>query len=412
MAETQVADPRLSMVEYVSMPKVRNDLDKVKTNVLDPEKVVRLALNAMQITPKLHECTLESMMGCLMTATGLGLEPNTPLQHAWIIPYDNWRKIENRWQTVTEAQFMIGYKGFVDLMWRADNLEALIPGAARKGDLFESYVSSDVEGGTFFKFQKELVKERGELIASFTYSQTGGSRGSGKMATVMTRDEVLKRRSRSYTYNSLVQRAADAKGKEQAKAAKKLAETPWVLWEDEMWTKTAIRTHAGYMPLTPLVMAAVAIDAAGDEGRIDMRRLGDPEHLQAVTHGETPPPEIVEGDYERVDPAMASGPPDDGAPPPAGDSGGGDDPPPADESPSGRARGRPRLTEEEKKERAAERKRAKEEAKREDEEAKRKAREEAEAAAAPQGDQGGGEETPALAAETQNDDKDGGLFAT
>ena len=56
-----------------------------------------------------------------------------------------------------------------------------------------------------------------------------------------------------------------------------------------MWTKTAIRTHAGYMPLTPLLMAAVAIDAAGEEGRIDMRRMGDPEHLAAVTHGETTP---------------------------------------------------------------------------------------------------------------------------
>ena len=196
----------------MSTPKVRNDLAKVKTDVLDPAKVVRLTLNAMQVTPNLWKCTRESMLGCMMTATGLGLEPNTPLQHAWIIPYENNRNIGGTWQKVFEAQFMIGYKGFVDLMWRADNLEALIPGA-READSFESYVSSEVDGGTFFKFQKNLKDDRGDLIAAFTYSQTGGKRGVGKMATVLTQEEVLKRRARSYTYNSLVARAASGKSK-------------------------------------------------------------------------------------------------------------------------------------------------------------------------------------------------------
>ena len=391
MAQTELTDPRLSMVEYVSLPKIRNDLAKVKTNVLDPEKVVRYTLNAMQLTPNLHKCTLESMLGCMMTATGLGLEPNTPLQHAWIIPYENNRNIDGTWQKVFEAQFMIGYKGFVDLMWRADNLEALIPGSARLHDTFESYVSSEVEGGTFFKYAKELVKDRGDLIASFTYSQTGGKRGVGKMATILTKEEVLKRRARSYTYNSLTARAANAKGKDKLRAEKKLADTPWIAWEDEMWTKTAIRTHAGYMPLTPLVMAAVAIDAAGEENRLDMQRMGDPDHLKAVTHGETSPPEIIEGDYERTDaaPAMADAPPADDGAPPAED---GEAPPAEQESEQKRTRGRPRLTEEEKKERAAERKRAKEEA-------KARQRDEAEAASQQDqkpeaGDQDG--ETPSL----------------
>ena len=341
---TQLAEARTPMLEYVSQPNVRASLAKVCTDVLSPEKVVRLSLNVMQANPALQSCSKLSMLGCMMTAAGLGLEPNTPLQHAWIIPYENNKNIGGQWQKVMEAQFMIGYRGFVDLMWRSEHLELLILGAARARDEFDSYVSSDVEGGTFFKFRKRLDGERGDLVAAFCYSQTGGKRGVGKMATVMTAEEVLKRRARSHTYNSLVQRAANAQGSAQARAQRKLDETPWVMWEDEMWTKTAIRTHAGHMPLTTQLMAAVAIDAASDEGRLDMGQLADPEHMQAVKQGETAPPEI-DGEYERVD---------DGAPSLAEEA--------HAEVTKAKGRGRPKLSKEEKARRAEERKRAKEQA--------------------------------------------------
>ena len=307
--EPQVAKERITMVEYISRPTFMQNLEKVKTKALDPDRVVRFVLNAMHTTPALHGCTLESMLSCMMTATSLGLEPNTSLEHAWIIPYENNRLIDDKWQKVLEAQFMIGYKGYINLMWRSENLESLMIGAVREHDLFDSYISSEAAGGTFFKFQKELIKPRGDLIAGFTYSETVGQHGMGRMATVLPRDEVEKRRSLSKTYQSLVRRVENAKNAgERAKAQYKLDTTPWVLWEEWMWAKSAARVHASQMPLTPLLVAASTIDTAHEQGYIDIEAMTDPETVNAVAHGETVVPRVEDRTDGQGAPALAGDP--------------------------------------------------------------------------------------------------------
>ena len=204
---------------------------------------------------------------------------------------------------------MIGYKGYINLMWRSENLDSLMIGAARENDIFDSYISSEAKGGTFFKFQKELIKPRGDLIAGFTYSETSGLRGMGRMATVLPRDEVEKRRSLSKTYQSLVRRVANATNEgARSKAQYKLDTTPWVLWEEWMWAKSAARVHASQMPLTPLLVAATTIDTAHEEGYIDIEAMTDPETVNAVAHGETVVPRVEDQADGRGAPTLADDP--------------------------------------------------------------------------------------------------------
>ena len=298
--EPQVAKARISMVDYVSQPQVMNNLDKVKTNVLDPDKVVRLTLNAMQKTPGLQGCTLESMLGAMMTATSLGLEPNTPLGHSWIIPYDNYRMVNGVWGKVLEADYMIGYKGFINLMHRSENLMLLKSGVACENDEYESYLSSECETGTFFKHQRAR-KNRGALEVAYCFTRMKGKFGHADMVTELSREDIEKIRSLSKTHGSLVKRADDPKSKDKAKAQRKLAETPWVFWEEMMWMKSAVRRHASQSPLSPLVMAAAQIDGAAEDGRLDISQMADPKFAAAVVHGETDAP-VIEGDYKRAGP--------------------------------------------------------------------------------------------------------------
>ena len=65
MTDTELAKPRMTTLEFVELPSTREKLSKVATKVLDPEKVVRLTLNAMSKTPKLRATTLDSMLGCM-----------------------------------------------------------------------------------------------------------------------------------------------------------------------------------------------------------------------------------------------------------------------------------------------------------------------------------------------------------
>ena len=87
------------------------EIKKALPNVITPERFTRMALTAVSVNPKLAECTPRSFMGALMNAAQLGLEPNTPLGQAYLIPFKN--------KGVMEVQFQIGYKGLIDLAYRS-----------------------------------------------------------------------------------------------------------------------------------------------------------------------------------------------------------------------------------------------------------------------------------------------------
>ena len=57
---------------------------KALPEVITPECFTRMALSALNTTPKLAECTQMSFLAALMNAAQLGLEPNTPLGQAYL----------------------------------------------------------------------------------------------------------------------------------------------------------------------------------------------------------------------------------------------------------------------------------------------------------------------------------------
>ena len=97
--------------------------------VLTPERFTRMALSAINNTPELAGCTPMSFIAAMMNAAQLGLEPNTPLGQAYLIPYKNKR--------VLECQFQIVYKGRIDLAYRTGQIHVNQGQAVREFDYFE-----------------------------------------------------------------------------------------------------------------------------------------------------------------------------------------------------------------------------------------------------------------------------------
>ena len=90
-------------------PEIRRALPAVLT----PERFIRMALSAINNTPELANCTPMSfiaVIAALINAAQLGIEPNTPLGQAYLIPYKN--------KGILECQFQLGYKGLIDLACR------------------------------------------------------------------------------------------------------------------------------------------------------------------------------------------------------------------------------------------------------------------------------------------------------
>lgn len=100
------------------------------------QRFVRVAITIVRTNPKLMACDGMSIVAALMQSAQLGLEPNTPLGQAYIIPYKNKRVIDGRDTWVDEAQFQIGYKGLITLALRTGEYKAIYAHEVYKNDEF------------------------------------------------------------------------------------------------------------------------------------------------------------------------------------------------------------------------------------------------------------------------------------
>lgn len=257
-------------------PKIEKAIAAVATQYLTADRFLRLAVNAVKKTPLLMQCDPQTVLGSFMTSAALGLEPNTIMQQAFLIPYKKRQRQGNEWIDTYDCQFQVGARGFVTLAHRSPEIDSLQSEAIHEGDFFEHMLGTE----SFLKYRKAL-KDRGQLIGSFCFTKLASGT---EMATVLPLDEIEKIRSKSETYNALMRNIQSAQNhSEKEKAEKKLAETPWVMWADDMAAKSATKKHAKQLPLTPGdgLAAAVALDADG-AGVIDMAVMTDPDMVKTV----------------------------------------------------------------------------------------------------------------------------------
>lgn len=119
----------MTIVEMVQA--MEPEIKRALPTVLTPERFTRMAISAINNTPELRKCTPISFIAALMNAAQLGLEPNTPLGQAYLIPYNNKNK------SVVECQFQLGYKGMIDLAYRTNQVQIIQAQIVREYDKFE-----------------------------------------------------------------------------------------------------------------------------------------------------------------------------------------------------------------------------------------------------------------------------------
>ena len=130
------------------------EIKKALPSVMTPERFTRIALSAVKNTPKLAECTPISFLAALMNAAQLGLEPNTPLGQAYLIPYKNHGQME--------VQFQIGYKGLLDLAFRNERMQSIEAHTVYENDDF-----SYEYGLTPVLKHTPTWKDRGEMVGFY-----------------------------------------------------------------------------------------------------------------------------------------------------------------------------------------------------------------------------------------------------
>lgn len=187
VAKTEEATPPEkrppSINEQLEKPQVREALAKALPNAMDPTRFTRVVLTAVHGNPRLQDCTFNSLVSACLASAQLGLEPNTPLQQAFLVPYNDRRR-------GLLCQFQIGYRGLIALALRSPKVESISARSVYEGDLI------DIDLGTSPKIthKPNLEGERGE---PFLWYAVAHYKGGGYEFVYMPKSEIERHRAYS-----------------------------------------------------------------------------------------------------------------------------------------------------------------------------------------------------------------------
>ena len=201
------------------------EIKRALPDVITPERFTRMALSALNTTPKLKECTQMSFLAALMNAAQLGLEPNTSLGQAYLIPYNN--------KGTLECQFQIGYKGLLDLAYRNPNMQIVTAQEVYEND--------------------EFIYELG-LNPKLIHKPALDNRGNVKLFY-----GLFKLNNGGFGFEVMSKEAMDQFAKEYSKSFDS-AYSPWTTNYNSMAKKTVIKQALKYAPLQADIRNVMAID--------------------------------------------------------------------------------------------------------------------------------------------------------
>ena len=207
------------------LDKMKNEIAAALPSMVSSERFQRVALTAFSSNPKLQECDPVSFIGAMMESAQLGLEPNTPLGQAYLIPFKTK-------DGVMKVQFQIGYKGLLELAQRSGKIKTLYAHEVRENDEFDM----DYGLNQTLTHKPFLKGERREVIGYYAvyHLDTGGH-----SFVFMSKSEILEyAKNFSKTFN---------KG-------------PWQTDFDAMAKKTVIKQLLKYAPLSIELQKAMVGD--------------------------------------------------------------------------------------------------------------------------------------------------------
>jgi recombination protein RecT len=220
--------PANDIATLLTDPKIKVQMQLALPKHVTAERLARVALTEVRKNPALARCDQTSVLGALMTCAQLGLEPGGPLGHAYLIPF------ENRKAGRTEVQFIVGYRGMIDLARRSGQIVSIEARPVYEGDLFdlEFGLHSNLRHVPDFDNPNRVQPDKLRFVYAVAKLKDGGVQFE-----VMSRREVEAVRAQSRAGSS----------------------GPWVTHFEAMALKTVVRRLFKFLPVS--IELATAIDA-------------------------------------------------------------------------------------------------------------------------------------------------------
>lgn len=244
------------LIAMLNNDRMKHEISRALPKHMTGDRMARVALTALRTVKDLAQCTPASFAASIITLSQLGLEPSTPLGHAYLIP--------RRMKGTLEATVIIGYQGLIELARRSGQVRAIWAYPVYQGDDFA------VKYGLTptIEHQPRFESERSPKTLTHVYAAARLKDSDDPVFVVLTKREVEGYRARGQGGG------------------------PWQTDYEAMALKTAVRRLYRWLPKSIEIASALRVDEAPELGRSQLEALS-PEIRDAVERqGYDLPPEM------------------------------------------------------------------------------------------------------------------------
>lgn len=265
---TQNTNSAVTLESWMSSQKIRQKFDEVLDK--GAGAFVTSLLSLVKTTPALQQSNPTTILSAAMTAATLKLPINPNLGFAYIIPYKNKGQME--------AQFQMGWKGYVQLAMRTGQYKTINAGPVYEGQVEDiDFISGEIVRGK---------KRSDKVIGYVAYFQL--INGFSK-TLYMSKEEVLHHAetfSKSYKYGGGV----------------------WKTNFDAMAVKTVLKQLISKYGIMSIDMQGEALAAAIEKDQAIIGADGGLQYADNPMHSTEPQSIDAAVEAQAIPPAMSEAP--------------------------------------------------------------------------------------------------------
>lgn len=148
---------------FMTAPNIKARINEVVGK--NAQSFMTSIVSAVSANPALQECEPSSILSAAFLGEGLKLSPSPQLGQYYIVPYDNKKA------GVKQAQFQLGYKGYIQLAIRSGYYRKINVIAIKDGELVRfDPLNEDIEVNLIDDYEEREARETVGYYAMFEYT--------------------------------------------------------------------------------------------------------------------------------------------------------------------------------------------------------------------------------------------------
>lgn len=276
------------IAKYLATPAIKENIESV-VGKDHATQFISDIVSCVQNNGALSLCTNRSILSGALLAKAISLPLTPQLGYAYLVPFDNKKQINGQTQWVKEAQFQMGYKGYVQLALRSGRYKKLFATDVRKGEVVNFNPFEDTFELSPVEFEKRTAKDdNGNYLVPVIgyYAKFELMNGFVKELYMTYEDMLEYAKKYSKAYRSDIQ--------------KHTAYSFWTTKFEDMAKKTMLRQLLGkWGLLTPEMEKAytcdmAVIDEEGNPQYVD----NQPDDTEPTVN---PMGDVIDGDYREIE---------------------------------------------------------------------------------------------------------------